>query len=231
MFLVALLALVLGLLAPPRADASQRRPVIVFFGDSLTQGLHASRPELSYRGIITARLADTRDAGDTMAVIQDPVGLLDDAQRRLPAVLAARPSLVFLELGHHEMWADEQQLNLFESRYADILDRLIAGGADVVPSTLAWLGDTPGSYQYQAARRINAIIRGLAAERGLVVADLWTPTDLRMELISTPADTSYIDPYRGDFLHPNDLGHRVLADAFWKAYRTLRRQPERPVVF
>jgi hypothetical protein len=65
----------------------------------------------------------------------------------------------------------------------------------------------------------------------LVVADLWTHTDLRMELISTPADTSHIDPYRGDFLHPNDLGHRVMADAFWKANRTLRRQPERPVTF
>jgi lysophospholipase L1-like esterase len=231
MGILVLLALMLGLLMPPRAHAAQHPPVVVFFGDSLTQGLHASRPELSYRGILLERLAKTRDAGESTAVIQDPVGLLDDAQRRLPSVLAARPTLVFLELGHHEMWADEEQLDLFESRYADILDRIIASGADVIPSTLAWLGDTPGSFQYRAALRINGIIRRLAAERGLVVADLWTPTNLRQELISTPADVSHIDPYRGDFLHPNDLGHRVMADAFWKAYRTLRRHPERPVVF
>lgn len=205
------------------------QPVTAFFGDSLTAGLHASREDLSYRGLMTARLARTRDAGPAIAVIQDPVGLLDDAQRRLPQVLAARPTLVFLQLGHHEMWADELQLDLFEGRYADILDQLLASGADVIPSTLAWLGDTPGSYQYQAALRINATVRRLAAARGLVVADLWTPTDRRLDLISTPADVSFVDPYHGDYLHPNDAGHRVLADAFWKAYRRLRQRVPLPL--
>jgi lysophospholipase L1-like esterase len=205
--------------------AGAAQSVIVSFGDSLTAGLHASREELSYRGLLLEWLAKTRDAGPATAIIQDPVGLLDDAQRRLPRVLAERPTLVFVELGHHEMWADRAQLDLFEGRYADILDRLLAGGADVIPSTLAWLGDPPGSSQYAAALRINATVRRLAEARGLVVADLWTPTDRRPDLISTPEDVSFIDPYRGDHLHPNDAGHRALAGAFWKAYRILRKHP------
>lgn len=202
---------------------------IVFFGDSLTYGLHASAPDRTFRAILTARLAQTPDAGPVLAFIQDPVGLLDDAQHKLPLVLAARPALVFLELGHHEIWSDEEQLARFEARYADILDRLLVSGAEVIPSTLAWLGSPPGSFAFEASLRINEIIRRLAAERGLVVADLWSPTVLRWELLSTPADVSFVPPYTGDDLHPNDAGHRVLAEAFWKAYRE-HRQRMRPAM-
>jgi lysophospholipase L1-like esterase len=213
------------LFLPVAPDTSAPSTTIVFFGDSLTQGLHASRPELTYRGLMTERLLHTRDNGNAVAVIQHPMGLLDDAQRRLPLVLASRPSLVFLELGHHEVWSDDAQMELFEARYVDILDRLLASGADVVPSTLAWLGWPPESPEYAKAMRANTIIRRLARERDLVVADLWTRTDRRPELISRPSDFSFLEPGAGDDLHPNDAGHRVLADAFWRAYRTLRTRP------
>lgn len=205
---------------PARADPG---PVIVFFGDSLTAGLHASSPDASYRQLLLKRLAATHDAGPSYAFIQDPLGLLDDAQAKVPLVLAARPTLVFLELGHHEIWSDEGQVERFESRYADILDHLLRGGSEVVPSTLAWLGADPDSFAYRASLRINDTIRRLAAARGLDVADLWSLTDRRPELLSTPDDVSFVEPYRGDDLHPNDAGHHVLADAFWDAYRAMRR--------
>jgi lysophospholipase L1-like esterase len=216
---------------PPPASTTGHRPRIVFFGDSLTAGLHASQPDLTYRALLMRQIAGTLDAGDDAAVIEDPLGLLDDAQRRLPQVLAEHPSLVFVELGHHDIWADDTQMGLFEARYADILDRLLASGAEVIPSTLAWLNYAPGSPQYVNALRANSIIRRLAAQRDLVVADLWSPTVGRADLISTPNDPSFVEPFQGDDLHPNDAGHRVLADAFWRAYRALRTRPPlaRPV--
>ena len=220
------LALVLPQLFLPVAPVSSTSSTtVVFFGDSLTQGLYASSPELTYRGLMADWLLQTRDNGNALAVIQHPMGLLDDAQRRLPLVLAARPALVFLELGHHEVWSDDAQMDRFEARYADILDRLLASGADVVPSTLAWLGWPAESPEYGKAMRANTIIRRLARERDLVVADLWTRTDRRPELISRTSDPAFLEPGTGDDLHPNDAGHRVLADAFWRAYRTMRTRP------
>jgi lysophospholipase L1-like esterase len=216
------LAFLLGPLALARPASADRGAVIVFFGDSLTAGLHASTPDTSYRQLLLKRLAGTRDAGTSFAFIQDPLGLLDDAQTKVPLVLAARPTLIFLELGHHEIWADETQVARFESRYADILDRLLRSGADVVPSTLAWLGAEPGSFAYDASLHINDTIRRLSDERGLVVADLWSLTERRPELLSRPEDISFVEPYSGDDLHPNDAGHHVLADAFWDAYCQLR---------
>lgn len=221
------------MLLPRSLRAQAAEPVVVFFGDSLTAGLHASRPELTYRELLLDRLAATRDAGPAVTVIQNPIGLLDDAQARLPRVIGARPSLVFVELGHHELWTDARQVELFEGRYADILDQLLATGAEVIPSTLAWLGYPPETFPYDTALYLNGIIRRLAAERDLVVADLWSPTDRRPGLISRPSSPSFFAPFSGDDLHPNDDGHRVMADAFWKAYRAMRRQrlplpPTRP---
>lgn len=217
------LIVLLGPLALARPAGADRGAVIVFFGDSLTAGLHASTPDASYRQLLLKRLAGTDDAGASFSVIQDPLGLLDDAQTKVPLVLAARPTLIFLELGHHEIWTDESQVEKFEARYADILDRLLRSGADVVPSTLAWLGVEPGSFAYDASLRINDTIRRLADERGLVAADLWSLTERRPELLSRPEDVSFVEPFVGDNLHPNDAGHRVLADAFWDAYRAMRQ--------
>lgn len=217
------LILLLPFMAFPDRHVSARPPVIVFFGDSLTAGLHASQPDRAYRQIVMQRLRGTADAGPSYSFIQDPYGLLDDAQSKLPLVLAARPTLIFLELGHHETWSTESEVAKFESRYATILDRLLLSGADIVPTTLAWLAYQPGTFSYDAALRINETIRKLATARGLVVADLWTATVMRPELLSRPEDRSFVEPYRGDGLHPNDLGHLVLADAVWEAYRSMRQ--------
>lgn len=215
---------VLALLPKPSAGAA-RPPRIVFFGDSLTYGLHASEPDRAFAQLLRARLAHTDDNGPAYFFLQDPYGLLDDAERRLPYVLAAQPTLVFLELGHHEIWSNQAEIDRFEERYARLLDQLLANDAEVLPSTLAWLGDPPGSFAHAASLTINRIILRLAEVRGLTVADLWTPTYLRYELLSTEDDQSFIAPYRGDNLHPNDAGHRALADAFWKVYRARRQGP------
>lgn len=197
---------------------------IAFLGDSLTQGLHASAPERSYRELLVQRMRLDAQRSVITSVVVDPFGMTDDALMRVVGVEVAQPSVVFLEVGNHEAFAGGQEVEFFEQRYDELLYRLQITGALVVAGTLAWLNYPAESREYTDALRLNAIIRRLCAERGIPVADLWTPTVFRPELISRSDDPSFLEPYSGDDLHPNDLGHAALATAFWRAYkRTLAR--------
>jgi lysophospholipase L1-like esterase len=217
-----LFAALAGLVAVPSSPPVQAeaRPLrVAFLGDSLTFGLHASEPETKYVSLLLQRLAAQTPVGDVLLVYQDPLGMTDDALRRLPAVLDARPDLVILEIGNHEAFAGGEQVDLFEERYDDLLGRLQDTGATVIAGTLTWLNYPRESREYTDALRLNDSIRRLCARRGIAVADLWTPTALRSELIAHPGEPSHVPPYDGDDLHPNDAGHRALADAFWAAYQ------------
>ena len=220
---LALLAPALGVLAPPAPVAEAQRartPLrLAFLGDSLTMGLHATTEDRMYREILARRIL-ARDGGAVVAtVIQHPYGLTDDAIRRMFPVLDARPDVVILEIGNHEAFADPAEVAQFESRYELLLGYLQLTGARVIAGTLAWLNYPETSREYRQALRLNQSIRDLCARRGIVVADLWTPTVFRTELLSRPGEPSAIPGQEGDLLHPNDAGHAVLADAFWDAYR------------
>lgn len=219
--LLALSLLTLAALLAPREAAADIRPAmrVAFLGDSLTLGLHASRPDLIYRQLLLDRIARDQPALDIKVVIQDPFGMTDDALMRLPAVLEYRPDLIFIEIGNHEAFAGGEEVELFEARYDELLSRLQETGATTVVSTLAWLGYSLGSREYQDSLRLNATIRRLAARRGIPVADVWSPTVWRPAYLSAPEDESFWEPYTGDSLHPNDAGHRALARAFWDAYQ------------
>ncbi len=215
--LIAVLALGAAI---PRTAAAQREPVrLAFLGDSLTMGLHASSEGRMYREILARRILAVSGGEVVATVIQHPFGMTDDAIRRMPPVLAARPDVIILEIGNHEAFAGGVQVELFPARYDELLARLQETGATIIAGTLAWLNYAIDSHEYASAMRLNQMIRDLCARRGITVADLWTPTLFRTELISVAGQPSVIEPFDGDYLHPNDAGHAVLADAFWDAYR------------
>jgi lysophospholipase L1-like esterase len=219
----ALLVLSAGVLAPPApvAEAQTGRPPVrlAFLGDSLTMGLHATTEDRMYREILARRILASAGGEVVATVIQDPYGLTDDAIRRMLPVLEARPDVVILEIGNHEAFAGPAEVAQFEGRYELLLGYLQMTGARVIASTLAWLNYPETSREYRQALRLNQSIRDLCARRGIAVADLWTPTVFRAELLSRPGEPSAISGQEGDLLHPNDAGHAVLADAFWDAYR------------
>jgi lysophospholipase L1-like esterase len=220
---ITLLALTVAAAAPraPEAAAqSVRTPLrLAFLGDSLTMGLHATAEERMYREILARRILAPSGGTVVTTVIQDPYGLTDDAIRRVFPVLDARPDVVILEIGNHEAFADPAEAAQFESRYELLLGYLQLTGARVIAGTLAWLNYPADSREYRQALRLNRSIRDLCARRGITVADLWTPTVFREELLSRPGEPSAIPDQEGDLLHPNDRGHEVLANAFWDAYR------------
>lgn len=210
------------LLAATRAlpAAAERPPVrLAFVGDSLTYGLHASSQERTYREILARRIFERSGGGIVVVEVQDPFGLTDDAIRRAPRVVDAEPAVIILEIGNHEAFGPPEQLPLFEGRYERLLDHLEATGAVIIAGTLAWLNYPAESRDFRQAVIVNQLIRDICSRRGIALADLWTPTVFRSELISVPGEPSAIEPFDGDLLHPNDAGHLVLADAFWSAYR------------
>lgn len=215
LFLVAFVSV-----TAPTPAAAQPAPVrLAFLGDSLTLGLHASADERMYREILARRILG-RNGGTTVAtVVQHPFGMTDDAINRMGPVLDSRPDVIILEIGNHEVFAGPEQIELFPARYDTLLAYLQGTGATVIAGTVAWLNYPITSREYSHSLRVNALIRELCARRGIAVADLWSATVFRPEYISVPEQPSVIQPFEGDYLHPNDAGHQALADAFWDAYR------------
>jgi lysophospholipase L1-like esterase len=204
----------------PRTASARPAPLrLAFLGDSLTMGLHASAEENMYRMILAERILRANGGSIVATVIQDPFGLADDAVARVGPVLDAQPDVVIVEVGNHEAFAPAEEIDRFPARYEELLDYLQGTGATLVAGTLAWLNYPVESREYAHALRVNQMIRDICARRGVSVADLWTHTVFRYDLISQPGDLSATEPFDGDLLHPNDAGHRALADAFWTAYQ------------
>jgi lysophospholipase L1-like esterase len=215
-----LIALLARVLVAPDTAAAQRQPIrLAFLGDSLTMGLHASTTDQMYREVLARRILDLHGGSIVSTVIQDPFGLTDDAIRRSGPVVESRPDIIVVEIGNHEAFTSGDQVDLFPERYEELLDRLQGTGAVLIAGTVAWLNYPEASNDFRRAIRINQMIRDICARRGIAVADLWSPTVFRYDLISRPGDSSVIDPFDGDDLHPNDAGHMALADAFWSTYR------------
>lgn len=226
------LIIVAGRLAAPAqaaAPASINAPTqiaarpplrVVFLGDSLTFGLSASARGREYQALLFQRLlGDGRSDGLAVSVFQDPVGLTDNALERVPAVLAARPDIIFVEIGNHEAFAGGAALASFPGWYDELLTRLQESGALIVAGSLTWLNYPPGSRQYADALSLNAMLRALCAAHGIAVAELWGATLFRDDFIARPGEPAFYPPYEGDNLHLNDAGHAALAEAFWQSYQ------------
>ncbi|MGH2584676.1 MAG: SGNH/GDSL hydrolase family protein [Dehalococcoidia bacterium] len=215
----AAVLLLVAATAPAPADARPAPLRLAFLGDSLTMGLHASADDNTYRMVLAERILRPNGGSIVATVIQDPFGLADDAVARVGPVLDVQPDVIILEVGNHEAFAAAEEVDRFPARYEELLDYLQGTGATLIAGTLAWLNYPVESREYAHALRVNQMIRDLCARRGVPVADLWTPTVFRYDLISQPGDVSAVEPFDGDRLHPNDGGHRALADAFWSAYQ------------
>lgn len=218
--LVVAVTLAVMAVSPRPASAQQRPPLrLAFIGDSLTYGLSATSEDRMYRELLAQRILAPAGGSIVATVFQDPFGLTDDATRKVFPLIEARPDVIILELGNHEVFAGPEEVALFEGRYDLLLGYLQLTGATIIAGTTAWLNYPVNSREYRQALRVNQSIRDLCARRGITVADLWGPTVLRPELISRPGEPTAFPGLEGDLLHPNDAGHRALADAFWDAYR------------
>ena len=160
------------------------RPLWVALGDSLTLGIGAPAHDRGWVGRLRTRLGyRVVNLGVSGATTGD---VLD---RQVPVLDELEPDLVTLMIGSNDLLRAANR-RLLVARFARILGRLPAGA---VVTTLP--------NPRRAAVGANAVLRRVAAERGLVVAEL-----------RDPRLASWRGRLADDHFHPNEAGYAAMAE-------------------
>jgi acyl-CoA thioesterase I len=192
-----------------RADSlSDSRPVVLFFGTSLTAGL-GLEPEESYPALIQRRIDSARlpfrvvnagVSGETSAA-----GL-----RRIDWLLSQRISVLVLELGANDALRG-QDLAAARGNLQEIIDRTRARYPDV-RIVIAGMQAPP-----------NLGSRYTAEFRQLFV-DLARRNDAALIPFLLEGVGGVPELNQGDGIHPNAEGSRVVAENVWRVLAPVLRQ-------
>jgi len=175
---------------PPISGAEDQRPVIVTFGDSLTQGVSgksypAFLQDLLDQNGYSYRVDNQGVSGDTTT----------DGLARIENVIAAKPALVVLEFGGNDglrgipVEATKQNL-------AEMIEKLQAAK---VPLVLAGI-TLPPNYGPDYVKPFTAIFPSLAGK--------YKVRFLPFLLVHVYADPKLMQP---DGIHPSEAGNRIVA--------------------
>lgn len=221
--LPAVLAMALAL--TPK-DIAFHEGSIAFIGNSLTLGANASGPSKTFVSLVTSFI-DERSSDEQRSdfLSFDP---LTDAAAASQAMRHNR-RFVIIELGVHAVIDQSVSPDQFRQLYGSILDCVTGDGTIVIAGTVPWLGWAAVTPTYERADLFSQIIAQEAAKRQVAVADLWSATKLRLSLISTPQERTFLGTGHGDNFHPNDAGHAVIAQTYEDALvAELDHPPDRP---
>lgn len=179
------------------APASSAREV-VFVGDSWTVGVGASG-ERGYAPLAAERLGWTYELLGISGSGYLARGAGGPFADRVAEAVGLEPDLVVVQGSLNDSGADPEEL---DRATADTLGRLRAAAGDGTAVLVVGAPDTPGTDPAVIAR-INSAIAAAAAAAGLSFVD--------------PAREGWTDPADpgiwADPVHPDDTGHRLVAEA------------------
>ena len=187
---------------PQRTDF---RPVIVAFGDSLTQGVSgksypAFLQDLLDKDGYAYRVENQGDSGDTST----------DGLQRIENVLAAKPQIVILEFGGNDGLRGIP-VNATRQNLDEIIARLKGAGVEVVLAGIV----LPPNYGPDYLKPFTAMY-----------ADLAKKHDLRF----LPFLLSHIYDKPGmmlsDGIHPTEKGNRIVANDVFQLIQPLLKRKE-----
>ncbi len=189
------LVLVMSWLLAEAGCGGGRGPLVAFLGDSLTSGWRLSAEE-AYPAILRRTLAEK---GRPVRVLNAGVSgeTAAEGARRLPKVLALKPDVLVVALGINDGLRG-LPLEMTESALRGIVRDAQAAGALVLLAGMR-IPARPGAEEY--ARRFGEIYPRLAAEYKVPLVPFL------LEQTAGHAELNYPDG-----LHPNDAGHRRLAE-------------------
>ena len=182
------------------------RPLLVALGDSLAQGVGASRPERGYVGLLQRELAADAPAMPVVNLSRSGARILDVLQTQLPALAAIdHPvGLVVCTVGSNDLVRSAHY-----RRTRALMDRLLD---ELPPASIVATLPSRGSL---TATRLNRHLRRQAQLRGRPVADVGAML------------TSWSGRRASDRFHPNDRGYEIWLHAFLAAHRSQPGEPDR----
>jgi len=221
--LPAVLAMALAL--TPK-DVAFHEGSIAFIGNSLTLGANASSPSKTFVSLVTSFI-DERSSDEQRSDFLSFDPLTDPAAAS--EAMRHNRRFVIIEIGVHAAIDESISADQFRQLYGSILDCVIGDGTIVTAGTVPWLGWAAVTPTYERADLFSQIIAEEAAKRQVAVADLWSATKLRLNLISTAQDHTFLGVGHGDNFHPNDAGHAIIAETYEQALTAeLALPPDRP---
>jgi lysophospholipase L1-like esterase len=176
----------------------------VALGDSAAQGIGASRPDRGYVGLLAERLR--RSTGRPVEVVnlsRSGARINDVVERQLPALtaLGRAPDLLTVAIGGNDVPAYDRER--FAASAAQLVDALPPG---------AYVADVPywmhGTFE-RDAQAMADVLTAAARERGLRTVALH-------EAQREAGWSAMLTHFAADWFHPDDRGHRLWADAFWR---------------
>jgi lysophospholipase L1-like esterase len=197
--------------------ASSPATVYLFAGDGLTEGLYGE----SYVERVAGALCEgwgglagqVANAGRSADTVQALLGRIDESLREY------RPHWVILAVGANDVWQPwlsrrslgwwlwrqyrrlsrgqrpTTDLDQFAAIYRALLDKVQQAGAEVLACTVSPLGEQLASPPNHQLARVNGVIKQVAAERHVPLADVWQA--FVDELAVRPSRARYV---RGEWL-------------------------------
>jgi len=183
---------------------SESLPLVVFLGDSITEGYRLAEGE-AYPAVVAARLAaegrpiravNAGVSGDTSA----------GALRRLAGILDQRPDVVVVALGANDGLRG-QPLDRFERNLSEIIQRSLAADARVLLLGMR----LPPNYGPRYGKEFAAVYPRLAKRFGVALMPFL------LEGVAGRPELNLADGF-----HPNARGHRVIAGNVLPGLRKIR---------
>lgn len=198
---------------------------VVFIGDSISYGVGASAKDKRFTSVAIKMLNESGDgitymekntaiSGSTFCQSQWPAAKISAYPDRLRYILTVKPDIVVLQHGVNDQTA-HSSIGDFGWSYRQFVREAKAA---LPETTFVCLTITPTKRRGEMAQFhdiTNTIIQEVAAKEGILAAPINLALDGRLDLFP-------------DGLHPNDAGHKIMAETLVKTLKENRPQsPEK----
>jgi acyl-CoA thioesterase I len=198
----------------------------LFAGDSITDADRLSDPAALGRGYVRLIAEIAAGRADPLRVVNAGVSgdrVVDLAARWQSDVIDERPDILTVLIGVNDTWrrydsGDPTSAVAFERGYAELLDAALTSGIQRLVLMEPFLIPIDAAQEQWRTEDLDAKI---AATRAL--AERFDATLIGLDgLLNDAARQDGSTAIAADGVHPTDVGHELIARAWWEAIAPLR---------